>query len=115
MTHKGSSRRGKLAADELRLLKDIAESSKAFGMWPKDPEMIPVDIAVRAAEQAYRRGVVQGAHFMLWHLHPDTRDTRASTPMFLIRLNRWRTRGIAEQHAKAEIPPSWDSPLRWKQ
>lgn len=104
---KGSSsaRRGKLSIDEGRLLKDIAESHKAFGMWPADPQMVPLDIAVRAAECAYRRGVVQGAYFMLWHLRPETQDGTGRVSAFLSRLERWRTRGARQEYAKAELPP----------
>jgi hypothetical protein len=107
-----SPRRGKLTPDERRLVEDIAESGRAFGMWPGVPGMIPVDLAVRAAERAYRRGVVQGAHYMLWHLRPETRS-QYSHPMFLGRLNRWRSRGTTQEHAIAELPPPWDSPCRW--
>lgn len=108
----GSLRRGKLTIDERRLVDDLGESFKAFGRWPTTPETISIDLAARAAEQAYRRGVVQGAHLMLWHLHPDSRTT-SRRPAFLDRLDRWRARGRKQEHVTAELPPEGNSPCRW--
>lgn len=108
-----SPRRGKLTEDDRRLLEDIGESSKAFGSWPVSPELVPVDIAARAAERAYRRGVTQGAYYMLWHLR-GTQDHSPGAPgeAFASRLWRWRTRGAREEYAKAELPPDHLSRLR---
>lgn len=104
-----SPRHGKLATDERRIVGDIGESHKAFGMWPARPATVPVDLAARAAERAYRRGVVQGAQYMLWHLVPDSRKPGGERPAFLARLTGWRQRGVTQEHAQAELPPSWDS------
>lgn len=109
----GSRRRRKLDEDEHWIVEDVGESRKAFGMWPSSPEMIPVDIAARAAERAYRRGVVQGAHFMLWHLHPETKRDWRRRPVFLDQLARWRERGGIQEYGKAEIPPEYERPCRW--
>jgi hypothetical protein len=110
-----SPRRGKLAVDERRLLEDIAESGKAFGTWPTLPELVPIDIAMRAAERAYRRGVTQGAYFMLWHLRGTvSHDPHAPGEAFASRLWRWRMRGNREEYAKAELPPGHVSRMRGK-
>jgi len=108
-----SPRRGRLTAAECRLLEDIAESSKAFGMWTVSPDLVPVDIAMRAAERAYRRGVTQGAYFMLWHLR-GTKGYKPHAPgeAFASRLWRWRERGSREEYAKAELPPGHLARLR---
>jgi len=101
-----SRRRGKLNTDERRLLAEIGESFKASGPWPESPEYVPMDIAVRAAERAYRRGVTHGAYFMLWHLRGDA-GYHPGQPgdEFAAKLSDWRMRGSREEYAKAEYPP----------
>jgi hypothetical protein len=101
-----SYRRGKLTIDERRLLEEIGESGKAFGMWPDSPESVPLDLAIRAAERAYRRGVTQGAYYMLWHLRGHT-GYHPGQPgeSFASKLMTWRTRGAREEYRRAELPP----------
>jgi hypothetical protein len=108
-----SRRRGKLTMEERRLLEIIAESGKAFGRWPTSPEMVPMDIALRAAERAYRRGVTQGAYFMLWHLRGSI-DFRPGDKgeTFATKLGNWRRRGARQEYARTELPPGHLDRLR---
>lgn len=102
----GGARRRTLSYDERRLLHDIGESGKAVGVWPDAGQAVAADVAARAAEMAYRRGVVQGAYFMLWHLR-GSMDYQPGKPgeAFAERLGRWRSRGDRENYSKAEMPP----------
>lgn len=99
-------RKRHLGEAEFWLVREIGEGHKAFGMWPTSPELVPVEVAARAAEMAYRRGVSQGAFSMLWRLR-DAQDLRPGNggEAFARRLRQWRVRGYEQRYAKAEPPP----------
>lgn len=101
-----AKRKRALTDDKFGLVRKIGESYKAFGEWPDSPELVPVEVAARAAEMAYRRGVSQGAFYMFWHLRA-ARDLRPGNggEVFAQRLRRWRVRGYEQKYAKAEPPP----------
>lgn len=107
------TRRRKLTAEDLGLIELIGESRKSLpGGWPTSPETVPVEVAVRAAERAYRRGVCQGAYYLLWSARGEL-DHRcgAAAERYIDRLLRWRMRGRDQRYARAEVPPE---PPLWK-
>lgn len=104
-------RKADLTRDEEDLVEQIGESYKAFRMGPVSPDTVPLEVAIRAAERAYRRGVTQGAYYMLWHL----RGSAGYKPgelgeAYASQLFRWRERGGQQKYAKFDLPP--EPPLR---
>lgn len=107
-----------------RLVRALGESYKTSD-WPTPrtevygeaheiPESVPVEVAARAAEMAYRRGVTQGAYYMLWRIHGQPPNSRPDPNLpgyaYADELMRWRDQGRAEQYARAEDPPRAENP-----
>lgn len=100
--------------DLLTQIRDIGESSKVLE-WPTSPEMVSTDIAARASEMAYRRGVVQGAYFMLWRIHGQPQgwcDLDPDLPgyAYVHDLCDWREQGRMEHYGRGEEPPRTETP-----
>lgn len=96
------------ALDEaaLALVASLANTSRAYGVRPGVPEMVPIEIALRLAEKAYRRGVTHGAEFMMETVDGGlTMKAVMRAGRFSRALSQWRERGRREGFGSGDFPP----------